>query len=118
MNDIPNKFIGPIKVYLEKRLVELKNWQKNIKKSDPFSDEMRTRENSSEEDLEEQVGHFDSEVKATFVKTQIVEFRKALSRIKIGKYGICAKCKKPIDTDRLAVKPETTLCLSCEKNEE
>jgi RNA polymerase-binding transcription factor DksA len=118
MNDIPNKFIGPIKAYLERRLMELKTWQKNIKKSDPFSDEMRSKNNSSEEDLEEQVGHFDSEVKATFVKTQIVEFRKALSRIKIGKYGICVKCKKAIDTDRLAVKPETTMCLSCEKNEE
>ena len=118
MNDIPIKFIGPIKTYLEKRLMELKTWQKNIKKSDPFSDDSRTRDNSSEEDLEEQVGHFDSEVKAGFVKRQIVEFRKALTRIKIGKYGICVKCKKSIDTDRLAIMPETTLCLSCEKNEE
>lgn len=118
MNDIPNKFIGPIKTYLEKRLMELRKGLKNIKKSDPFSDEMRTKNNSSEEDLEEQVGHFDSEIKAGFVKTQIIEFRKALSRIKIGKYGVCVKCKKAIDTDRLAVKPETTMCLSCEKNEE
>jgi len=118
MNDTPNKFIAPIKVYLEKRLIELKLWQKKIKQSDPFSDESRTRDNSLEEDLEEQVGHFDSEVKASFVKTQIVEFRKALSRIKIGKYGVCVKCKKSIDTDRLAIKPETVLCMSCEKNEE
>ena len=98
--------------------MELKTWQKKIKQSDPFSDEQRTKNNSSEEDLDEQVGHFESEVKATFVKKQMVEFRKALARIKIGKYGICEKCKKPIDTDRLAIKPETTLCLSCEKNEE
>ena len=118
MNDIPNKFIEPIKKYLEKRLTELKFWQKKIKQSDPFSDELRTRENSSEEDLEEQVGHFESEVKAGFVKRQMVELRKALTRIKIGKYGICEKCKKSIDTDRLAIKPETTLCLNCEKNEE
>jgi DnaK suppressor protein len=118
MNDLPNKFVTPIKIYLEKRLTELKFWQKKIKASDPFSDELRAKNNSSEEDLEEQVGHFDSEVKASFVKTQIVELRKALTRIKIGKYGICEKCKKPIDTDRLAVKPETVLCISCEKNEE
>lgn len=118
MNDIPNKFVTPIKTYLENRLMELKTWQKNIKKSDPFSDESRTRDNSSEEDLEEQVGHFESEVKASFVNKQIIEFRKALSRIKIGKYGICEKCKKSIDTDRLSIKPETTLCMACEKNEE
>lgn len=118
MNDIPSRFVGPIKSYLEKRLMELKVWQKRIKQSDPFSDEQRTRDNSSEEDLEEQVGHFESEVKAGFVKRQMVEFRKALTRIKIGKYGICERCKKPIDTDRLAIKPETVLCLSCEKNGE
>ncbi|PJC79613.1 hypothetical protein CO009_04235 [Candidatus Shapirobacteria bacterium CG_4_8_14_3_um_filter_35_11] len=98
--------------------MELKFWQKKIKESDPFSDEQRTRDNSFEEDLDEQVGHFESEVKAGFVKRQIVELRKALTRIKIGKYGICEKCKKSIDTDRLAIKPETTLCLMCEKNEE
>lgn len=118
MKDIPNKFIGPIKAYLENRLRELKFWQKKIKQSDPFSDETRTRDNTSEEDLEEQVGHFDSEVKASFVKKQIVTFRKALTRIKIGKYGICTKCGKSIDTDRLAVIPESTLCLDCEKNDE
>jgi len=118
MNNLPNKFVEPIKTYLEKRLMELKFWQKKIKQSDPFSDEQRTKNNSSEEDLEEQVGHFESEVKASFVNKQIVEFRKALSRIKIGKYGICEKCKKTIDTDRLAIKPETTLCMSCEKNAE
>ncbi|OIP87158.1 hypothetical protein CO168_01145 [Candidatus Shapirobacteria bacterium CG_4_9_14_3_um_filter_36_12] len=118
MNEIPNKFISPIRLYLERRLMELKFWQKKIKESDPFSDEQRTRDNSFEEDLDEQVGHFESEVKAGFVKRQIVELRKALTRIKIGKYGICEKCKKSIDTDRLAIKPETTLCLMCEKNEE
>lgn len=118
MNNLPNKFVEPIKAYLEKRLTELKFWQKKIKQSDPFSDEQRTKNNTSEEDLEEQVGHFESEVKASFVKKQIVEFRKALSRIKIGKYGICERCKKTIDTDRLAIRPETTLCMSCEKNAE
>jgi len=118
MNDIPNKFIGPIRVYLENRLMELKTWQKKNKQSDPFSDELRTSQNSLEDDLEEQVGHFDSEVKSSFISKQIVEFRKALTRIKIGKYGICERCKKPIDTDRLAIRPETTKCLACEKNEE
>lgn len=118
MNNIPNKFVIPIKAYLEKRLIELKIWKKKIKEADPFFDELRTKNNSKDEDLEEQVGHFDSEVKVNFIKIQIVEFRKALARIKIGKYGICERCKKPIDTDRLAIKPETVLCISCEKNAE
>jgi len=30
--------------------------------------------------------------------------------IKIGKYGICEDCGQMIDTDRLIIYPETTLC--------
>ncbi len=30
--------------------------------------------------------------------------------LRIGRYGICEDCGKMIDTDRLMVYPETTLC--------
>ena len=40
----------------------------------------------------------------------IIQTRKALSRIKIGKYGICEDCGQMIDTDRLMIYPEATLC--------
>ena len=53
--------------------------------------------------MDEQIGHFEAEIKVGFVKKQIIEFRKALSKIKIGKYGICDKCGEMIDTDRLAL---------------
>jgi len=32
----------------------------------------------------------------------------------LGKYGICANCKRMIDTDRLAVNPTAEFCMSCE----
>jgi DnaK suppressor protein len=118
MTSFPSKLIEPIKNFLEKRLVELKRNEKKIKKSDPFTDESRTANNSLEEDVDEQVGHFDAEVKATFIKKQIVEFRKALTKIKLGKYGLCDRCGAMIDTDRLAIKPEADLCLKCEKDKE
>jgi len=35
-----------------------------------------------------------------------------------GKYGICDKCGEMIDTDRLAVRPEATVCMTCEKEGE
>lgn len=68
--------------------------------------------------LTEQLGHFDSEVKSNLVSKQIVEFRKALTRIKLGKFGICESCGKMIDTDRLAVTPQTTVCIECERERE
>jgi RNA polymerase-binding transcription factor DksA len=38
--------------------------------------------------------------------------------VKLGKYGICEKCGKMIDTDRLAINPEATTCIDCEKDKE
>jgi len=98
--------------------MELKKNEKSLKKGDPFADDQRTGNNSLEEDLDEQIGHFDTEIKVNFIKKQIVQFRKALTRLKIGKYGVCEKCGKMIDTDRLAVRPEVTICMICEKERE
>lgn len=111
----PRNLLLPIKGFLERELVRLKRREKDIKANDPFSDEGRSTENSLEEDVDEQIGHLHAEVKAGFIKRQIIQLRKALTRIKIGKYGICEKCGQLIDTDRLAVKPDATVCIKCEK---
>jgi len=64
--------------------------------------------------VDEQIGHFDAEIKVGFVAKQIVQLRKALTRLRLGKFGYCEECGEMIDTDRLAVKPETTRCIKCE----
>ena len=114
----PDNLIKPIKDFLEGEVVKMKKTKKKLEESDPFEDESRGSSNSIEEDLDEQLGHFDTQVKVKFISKQIVQLRKALTRIKIGKYGICEKCGKMINTDRLAVKPESTICISCEKENE
>ena len=114
----PVNLLIPIQSFLKSELVKLKKTRKGIKRADPFKDENRAGENSLEEDVDEQLGHFDAEVKANFVSKQIVQLRKALTRIKIGKYGMCEKCGKMIDTDRLAIRPETTVCINCQKESE
>lgn len=114
----PGYLLVPIKNFLEGEMVKWKRTQKGIKTSDPFSDDDRDKNNSMEADLDEQIGHFDAEIKAGFVKKQLVQLRKALTRIKIGKYGICEKCGNMIDTDRLAIKPEVTTCIKCARDQE
>jgi len=114
----PKRLLSPIKLFLEKELVHLKRKKKQLKKEDPFLDENRASENSLEEDLDEQIGHFDNEVKVKFLSKQIAQFRTALTRMKIGKYGICEKCGKMIDTERLMVKPDATTCIKCSKESE
>ena len=45
---------------------------------------------------------------------QLAQVNETLSRIDDGKYGICANCLKPIEADRLVVRPYATLCTSCQ----
>jgi DnaK suppressor protein len=33
-------------------------------------------------------------------------------------YGVCEKCGKPIDPERLEIFPETTLCIDCKRESE
>jgi DnaK suppressor protein len=40
----------------------------------------------------------------------------ALSRAERGTYGICQRCDKEIHPDRLAVLPDTRLCIDCARD--
>jgi DnaK suppressor protein len=115
---LPVRFLEPIRRFLELELLKMKRTKKDLEKADPFKDETRTLENSEEEDLDEQIGHFDSEIKVRFLSKRIVQLRKALTRMKLGKYGICESCGKMIDTERLAINPEATTCVKCQKEKE
>ena len=50
------------------------------------------------------------------LELKIEEIEKALKVAKKGAYGICERCGKPIDPERLKALPETTVCVRC-KNE-
>ncbi len=52
-----------------------------------------------DEGLEENAGHLLGEIDA------------ALDRIEAGTYGLCARCGRPIDTERLEAVPYATLCI-------
>ena len=42
----------------------------------------------------------------------------ALTRIKLGKYGICVKCGKYIPANRLEAIPYALMCIECKTEEE
>ena len=115
---LSERFLVSVKRFLESELLKMKRTKKDLEKADPFKDESRTLENSEEEDLDEQIGHFDNQVKIRFLTKRIVQLRKALTRMKLGKYGICESCGKMIDTERLAINPEATTCVKCQKEKE
>ncbi|MFK5926203.1 MAG: RNA polymerase-binding protein DksA [Desulfuromusa sp.] len=48
----------------------------------------------------------------------INKIRQALERIKDGTFGHCENCEELIGTERLRVRPVTTLCIDCKTEQE
>lgn len=48
----------------------------------------------------------------------ISKIEKAIQKTEDGTYGICEICDNEITEDRLMVRPETTLCISCKEEQE
>lgn len=42
-----------------------------------------------------------------------VELERAMHRLELGEYGLCAGCSQPIPFDRLIVMPATEHCVGC-----
>ena len=52
------------------------------------------------------------------LENKLQDIDAALRSIEKGNYGICTRCSKPIEEGRLEVKPDATLCLSCQQEVE
>ena len=116
---IPAKLLAPVGKFLQGKLKRIEKRKKDIEKEDPFKNTSRILDNASPDtDAAEQFGH----ARTTAIKEQLerkaIQTKKALARIKIGKYGHCEDCDKIIDTDRLMVYPEATLCAKCKAKRE
>ncbi len=115
----PSKVLKPVATFLSQEAARLERKKKEIAQQDPFRDVGRISDNASPDtDVAEQLGHEKVKALEGQVNRKLIQVRKALARIKIGKYGICEKCGKMIDTERLMVMPETTVCVNCEKQKE
>lgn len=116
---IPGKLLKPIKSFLSKEERRLKKRKRDLSKEDPFKDVRRVIDNAAvDAEADEQVGHERTEALRRELDRRLIQIKKALTRIKIGQYGICEKCNRMINTDRLMVMPEATVCINCEKKAE
>jgi RNA polymerase-binding protein DksA len=48
------------------------------------------------------------------LERRLSDIETALRSIEKGQYGTCERCGKQIELERLEVKPDATLCLSCQ----
>ena len=107
----PSKLVAPVGRFLKQKIRILEKRKKEIEEEDPFSDTSRIADNASPDtDAAEQFGHARTTAIRKQIERRIIQSRKALTRLKLGKYGICEECGNLIDTDRLMAYPEATLC--------
>ena len=52
------------------------------------------------------------------LERRLSDIETALRSIEKGQYGTCERCGKQIELERLEVKPDATLCLSCQQEVE
>lgn len=115
----PASILAPIQDFLSREERRLKKRKARLNKEDPYEDSRRVIDNAATDtDAIEQLGHERTEALKREVDRKLIQIKKALSQIKIGRYGICEKCAKMIDTDRLMIMPEATVCVDCEKKKE
>ena len=115
----PAKVLAPVASLLAGRLKTLEKRKKEISKEDPFRDLERSNDNAASDiEADDQFGHARTSALKSEIGRTIIQIRKALTRIKIGKYAICEECGMMIDTDRLMIYPEATLCAKDSKKRE
>lgn len=107
----PATVLKPISNFLSAKLHTLEKRKKEISKEDPFANTDRLNDNASPDvEADEQFGHARTSAINKEISKNIINIRKALTQIKLGKYGICEDCGQLIDTERLIANPTATLC--------
>jgi len=111
--NLPKEFIELIKKQLVRKEKELQKEQASLIKEDPYLQSGRTESNSEymDEAILEDTRKSVADAQASIVQTMLIEVKRALAAIKIGKYGICQVCGEPIDKARLRAYPQATTCL-------
>lgn len=104
-----------IRVKIEKQRDMIAAKIKRLRREDPFFTEDRSIIMEPATDAAQLFSHEQIAVLEGQLKRDLGEIESALTKMKKGTYGICERCKKPIDPKRLEVKPQAVYCLKCER---
>ena len=112
----PASVLKPVADFLIKEEKEILKKLHLLSKEDPFANPARLADNAApDNEALEQIDHLKNQSLQEQMKKNLIQVRRALTRLKIGKYGICEECGQMIDTDRLMIYPHATLCVKCEQ---
>jgi RNA polymerase-binding transcription factor DksA len=116
MQSFPSELLEQLRLHLEAEKKKLVAQMSDLSAQDPFSDPDRANDNAaSDSEASEESSHDRFAAMLDELKVKLSDIDAALARIGDGSYGFCSSCHEMIDTDRLAILPIATLCLSCER---
>jgi len=97
---------------LKSRLIYLRSEiQQRIKDN---SDRVKSFEGGDEGDFSNSISYKDLTYNLIEKdRAQLIEIEEALYRMENNTYGICEKCKEPIEIERLKAKPTAKYCAKC-----
>lgn len=114
MNSFPQETLRDLKAHLEEELARVATRIDELTGQDPFHDPDRASDNAaSDTEASEESNHDRVAAILEELNTKKQGLDAALARIEAGTYGFCTTCGEMIDTDRLAIYPTATVCLSC-----
>jgi len=115
---LPGAFVDSVRESLDKKDKSIEQQEQKVKKSDPYMNRGRLRSNEYLDDVQEDIGKASVDRSSYSLARMQIQVRRALAKIHLGTYGICEKCGRDIDINRLKAFPATTLCKSCAEKEE
>ncbi len=109
---LPVDFLNKIRNQLLHKRKRLRAEQKILMQEDPYLQSGREDGNSElmDEAILEDTHKEWNDLRRNALEKVHIQVRKALGQLKIGKYGTCEVCGKPIDKARLEAYPEATTC--------
>lgn len=114
----PANVLQPLKIFLIRKERQLEDRKKDLEEEDPFADADRLTNNAAiDAEAAEAAGHDRVAALKLEVDKGLINIRKTLTKIKVGRYGLCDACDKMIDTDRLAIDPTVSLCIECSRKQ-
>ena len=110
---VPPILFRDLVIRLWRRNKELKKEEETVKDADPFMNEEHADASESADVVSYDVEKTIQEARLDLIQSARLEIRKALAKVRIGTYGVCEMCKKPIDLARLKAFPQATICFGC-----
>lgn len=97
---------------LEKELKSFATEDKNLKHN--WDAKYPNRENGNIEEEADEVQEYDNLVSLEHnLELKLKDVNLALEKMEADKYGVCEKCGKNIEEDRLEAVPEAKFCMKC-----